>query len=314
MHAVTVVSEGYQAYGIVAGESFLRHNPGSQFTIVTAGCSADPFRGRGMHVISDSDLALTDLAARRRRYNDFEYVLSLKATVLKAVQQSGDVGVYLDGDLYTVASYAGLDAAFAGQEVLLVPHISSTLPEDGLWPSLTSILTVGVINGGFVAVTDGSNARSFLDWWEARLTTGCRDDPKRGMYVDQRWLDLAITLFPTLRISPDPAWNLGHWNVWGTNLRRGATGWSVDGNPLRAFHFSGFDPLRPTLLSRHQNRVLLTEGSPLGVLCLEYAEALLAAGHETFAKEAARRYGDLGHRLMPLARATAGVRARLGRG
>ncbi|MDB5419958.1 MAG: hypothetical protein JWP50_3377, partial [Phenylobacterium sp.] len=48
---------------------------------------------------------------------------------------------------------------------------------------------------------------------------------------------------------------------------------------LGFFHFSGFDPARPDMLSKHQDRVRLADGSPLAELLADYAKALLANGH-----------------------------------
>ena len=55
----------------------------------------------------------------------------------------------------------------------------------------------------------------------------------------------------------------------------------VDGQPLTFFHFSGFDPHRPKVLSKHQNRISVTPGSPLAELLAEFAEAMLRNGHAT---------------------------------
>ncbi len=54
--------------------------------------------------------------------------------------------------------------------------------------------------------------------------------------------------------------------------------YTVDGEPLRFFHFSGFDPGRPHLLSRHQTRNRLSECPALARICREYAEEAIAEG------------------------------------
>ena len=38
-----------------------------------------------------------------------------------------------------------------------------------------------------------------------------------------------------------------------------ADGYTVNGRPLRFFHFSGFDPGRPFILSKHQTRIRLPD-------------------------------------------------------
>ena len=70
---------------------------------------------------------------------------------------------------------------------------------------------------------------------------------------------------------------MAYWNVFGRRLEWTGQRWELDGRPLRFYHFSGYDPNRPWLLSLHQGerpRVLLSENPPLARLCQEYGEAL----------------------------------------
>ena len=53
----------------------------------------------------------------------------------------------------------------------------------------------------------------------------------------------------------------------------------MNGRPLVFFHFSGFDPARPEVLSKHQDRIVPPPGSPLAELLAVYGKALLDNGH-----------------------------------
>ena len=55
---------------------------------------------------------------------------------------------------------------------------------------------------------------------------------------------------------------------------------TVNGHPLVFFHYSGFDPARPDLLSKHQNRIRLPDDGVLSDLCDLYREELFANGAE----------------------------------
>ena len=61
-------------------------------------------------------------------------------------------------------------------------------------------------------------------------------------------------------------------------------GYEIDGRPLHFFHFSGYDPRLPNVLSKHQDRILLSEEPALERLCGEYGEALLERGFESTIK------------------------------
>jgi hypothetical protein len=105
-------------------------------------------------------------------------------------------------------------------------------------------------------------------------------DLKDGLFTDQRWMDLAPGFVGSVDLIREPGLNLAYWNLEGRELSRGVDGWRVDGEPLAFFHFSGFDPARPKVLSKHQDRISVAAGSPLAELLADYAQALLKNGHE----------------------------------
>ena len=92
----------------------------------------------------------------------------------------------------------------------------------------------------------GETAHALLDWWSERLEKDCVNEPERGRFVDQRWIDLAPGLWPGIDVLRDTAFNIAYWNLPTRSLEDdGDGGYRVDGEPLRFFHFSGFDPRTP---------------------------------------------------------------------
>jgi len=69
--------------------------------------------------------------------------------------------------------------------------------------------------------------------------------------VDQRWVDLAFGYFGAY-VLRDPGFNVAYWNAEFRRLDRNGDGQTVvnDEWPLRFFHFSGYSPRRPYLLSK----------------------------------------------------------------
>jgi hypothetical protein len=99
-----------------------------------------------------------------------------------------------------------------------------------------------VFNLGFVGVRNCSEGRRFSRWWAQRLLKYCHDDLARGLFTDQKWVNLAPCFFDNVGILRSPAFNVATWNL--TN--RTATGSLeqgifVNGEPLGFYHFSGFD-------------------------------------------------------------------------
>ena len=122
--------------------------------------------------------------------------------------------VYFDPDILDPrrarrVSCARLDDA----AILLTPHLTAPLPDDGLVPSEINILQAGTYNLGFVALARRASARALLRWWEARLADRCQMAVERGMHVDQKWIDLVPGFFDDVAIVRDPSWNVAYWNA-----------------------------------------------------------------------------------------------------
>jgi glycosyltransferase involved in cell wall biosynthesis len=101
------------------------------------------------------------------------------------------------------------------------------------------------------------------------------------MFVDQRWVDLVPGYFEHT-ICTDPGANVAYWNLSSRRVKRSMLGYEVNGRPLQFFHFSGFDPLRPFLLTKHQVgevRIRLDDHPAVAALCQAYARQLLDAGY-----------------------------------
>lgn len=106
------------------------------------------------------------------------------------------------------------------------------------------------------------------------------------MFVDQRWIDFAPALFDAA-IVDDSGMNVAYWNLPLLRLARDGERITVNGQPLRFFHFSGFSPEAADRLSKHapihpSDQPLVAEP------CARYAAALEEAG---FAESSVMPYG-----------------------
>jgi hypothetical protein len=70
----------------------------------------------------------------------------------------------------------------------------------------------------------------------------CVDDKARGLFTDQKWVDLAPGFFDGVRILRNPRLNVAPWNI-GQRKVSGTfdVGFRVEGEPLGFYHFTGFD-------------------------------------------------------------------------
>ena len=85
---------------------------------------------------------------------------------------------------------------------------------------------------------------------------------------------MAAVLFDPY-IERSPAYNVAYWNLDQRSLGITDDVVTVDGSPLKFFHFSGFNPAKPWWLSKHHPvvpRNLVSSSSALTVLCDDYGQ------------------------------------------
>ncbi|MCB1920892.1 MAG: glycosyl transferase [Candidatus Competibacteraceae bacterium] len=150
---------------------------------------------------------------------------------------------YFDPDIVIFSGLQGLIDRLDQHSILLTPH--QTLPEqslDAVIDNEIGSLKHGVFNLGFLGVRTSEQGRQFLNWWAERLQHFCHDDIAGGLFTDQRWIDLAPAFFSDIGILREPGYNVATWNLThrhaAGSLERGIT---INGEPLRFYHFSGFD-------------------------------------------------------------------------
>src|SRR4051794_2763135 len=125
----------------------------------------------------------------------------------------------------------------------------------------------GVYNLGFLAIADRPAARDFLAWWEERLATGCRHAVADGLHWEQRWADLAPTLFADVAVLRDARVNVGHWNLPERSVE-----------DVRLFRFSGYEPDAPERATRYADRLGTAALNGASDYFARYREALLDEG------------------------------------
>ena len=284
MNICTIIAKNYAAHARVLAESFrARHPDGTCTVLVIDGHegfldpAAEPFELLGIDAIG-----LPDPQRMAASYDVTELSTAVKPWLLRTLLARDGVETitYLDPDIWIADSIEQVAVLAREHNVVLTPHFTTPLPRDGLKPAEEDILIAGTYNLGFISLGSSQTADELLDWWSERLERHCVVDPANGLFVDQRWIDLAPGIWPGIHILRDPGYNVAYWNLARRQLKRGEEGIRVEGEPLRFFHFSGFDPFHPGVLSKHQNRIEVKELPLLSELCQEHAERLLQSGHE----------------------------------
>lgn len=283
--ACTIVSPNYLAYARTLAASYLAQHPDHRFFVLIVADLADstPFAGGAFTPVMLHEIGLRDIRSAAMKFDILELNTNVKPTFMKhLVDHYGlDALLYFDPDIFV---YAPLDPVYAeldsGATAVLTPHILSPLP-DGRSPGEQDLLYNGTFNLGFIAVGRSEESWKLLTWWEDRCLTLGFSEGRTGLFVDQKWMNLAPALFKHISILRDPGLNMAYWNLHERTVVDGPEGRlvasPVTGSvPLRFFHFSGFDVKDPGILSKNAARFSLAERPDLQPLADGYRAAVLA--------------------------------------
>jgi hypothetical protein len=174
-----------------------------------------------------------------------ELSTAIKPFVLKTLLAREDVArvIYFDPDMVLFSRLDDLLADIEGASIGLTPHqVKPETTLDAVRDNEIASLKHGVYNLGFLAVNNVTEGRRFADWWAERVYHFCIADIPNGLFTDQRWVDLAPAFFDGVKILKNPRFNVATWNLT-TRLLAGslAQGYTIDGEPLGFYHFTGFD-------------------------------------------------------------------------
>ncbi len=285
IHACTIVARNYLAQASVLADSFVRAHSEGDFTILCIDLQGERVDSDDprVRVVAPTDAGFSETEFNRMAaiYTVVELATAVKPTLLRhLVRETGDPVTYLDPDIVVFEPLDEIERRAREHEIVLTPHTSIPLPDDGKRPHEAAFLEAGVFNLGFIAVSPA--AVPFLDWWAGRLARHCLVATHEGIFVDQKWINLVPCYFPNHYVMRDPEVNVAYWNLPVRRLESRPEGWFVDDRRLIFFHFSGYDPARPDLFSKYQGadpRIRLDEHRDLRALCDDYAACLEAAGH-----------------------------------
>lgn len=279
----TIVARNYLAQAQVFTTSFIRHNPGVRvLTLVIDGDAEDRLRTNVGEVVLPEDLGLPERLLHDMfvMYDVMELATALKpAMLMHALRSGASSAAYFDPDIKVYAPLDDVLETAHREDILLTPHALQPMPRDGRMLTEQNIMLSGIYNLGFIAV--GPGAFRFLSWWHERLQTDAIVDIANALFTDQRWIDWVPALFRH-SISRDRGLNAAYWNLHERTVEGTPEAPLASGVPLRFFHFSGYDPSSPWLLSKHfldRPRTLLSEHPALRALCDDYGDDLRAAGH-----------------------------------
>lgn len=284
----TVSSKARLAHVNVLAESLSTHHPGAQIFCLLVD-SIENFLDqlslkKNIELIKTPTLKnVPNFTELFFKYNAFEATAALKPYFCEHLFKTYNMRklVYLDSDIYVTTNMDELNNLLEESSIILTPHITTQLPSDGFQPDELTFLKAGAFNTGFVGISNMQETLNFLSWWKNRLWLFGISSVAEGMCMDQKWIDLAPSLFDKVYILRNPGYNVAHWNLHERKFSVSEEKILVNNESLKFFHFSGFDPNNIEVISKYQTRYKLVNFPELRTLFELYKKLLLENGYNT---------------------------------
>jgi hypothetical protein len=241
--ACTIVSPNYLPYARTLATSYIEHHPGDLFSVLLVADIHDKtlFDQEPFNVVFLDEIGLTNISTLAMKYDILELNTNVKPTFMKFLLRQAYLEklIYLDPDIRVYCPLLEIYDLLESNNVVLTPHITSPIPSNNV-PSEQEFLQSGTYNLGFIAVRRGAATDALLNWWEARCLEQGFNERRTGLFVDQKWINLAPVLFDGVAQCKHPGCNMAYWNLHERILNKAGVRHLVNGTyDLCFYHFSG---------------------------------------------------------------------------
>ncbi len=275
----TIFAKNYLAHARTLMDSVARFHPEARRVALLVDEPEGCFRpeAEDFEIFGSGRLPVPQRAHFFFKYTRLEASTALKPLFLSWLleREGARRVIYLDPDIELYARLDPVEEALERRPYVLTPHL---LRPDS--PGQSEILRCGAFNLGFFAARPAPVTEALLGWWAQKTCAEGFVDFERGLFVDQRWMDLAPALFPEAGILRDAGCNVAWWNLAERNLSAEAGGFRAGGAVLRFFHFSGYQPGRPDEVSRFAPGLETGREGPRRALFDAHRRALLENGYQ----------------------------------
>ena len=294
----TIVSRNYFHFALTLMASVAEHMPGTHRVVALCDEMQDlPVPDSTLEVIGAQELGIQHFDRMAMQYSILELNTAIKPFVFQRLRQRPNVHkiIYFDPDIQLYSSGAPLLQRLESAQAVLTPHLTAPLLDDR-HPSDLAILQSGTYNLGFLALRCDADTDRLVQWWQQKLLRDCVVDIPRGLFTDQKWMDLVPGFLPRALIERHLGWNVAYWNLLHRDLSEENGQIMVNGQPLFFFHFSGHDP-HSGWVSKHQDRFRMSD-------CSATAKKLFAQYSQTLTDHGRERYASLPYAFARLADGT----------
>jgi len=279
----TIIAKNYISFARTLCNSFLKLHPEGKCYVLII----DSIEGylnpetENFEIIKLDNIGIQNLREFCFKYNIIELSTALKPYLLKYLLDFRSINkiLYLDPDILVTNRLDSLYEELDKYDFIITPHLNKDYPDDGLLPNDATIMKHGIFNLGFIGVRKCENSSKFLLWWQHKLYDKCLINTANGYFVDQKFIDLAITLFNNYKIIYDVGYNVAFWNLHSRSISYIEDKWCCNDGILYFYHFSSYKPETPNLITSNQTRYTLEDSPELRSLYSEYYKILVENGY-----------------------------------
>jgi hypothetical protein len=206
--------------------------------------------GNGVEYYHVSPESFRDNAAYTQ-YADMQYLVEAnRPKVVLEYLEKYDQVILVGADVYFTGPFREVLKKYPSADGLASVHHSSPLPEDGRSPTNHGNHVMGHLNADFQVWRRTPETLRFLNWCFEQMTLFDVANAR-----DQIWLNFAPSHVRDFVILKEPGVNTAYYNLHERRLAKdGADRWTVNGQLMYFFQFSGFNPQKPHILSRYNQR------------------------------------------------------------
>ena len=288
----TLCSNNYLAHAWALGSSIIKFDKDVRFVIGLVDLKDDSIQYNkypDFQILPYNEIGFPFFEEMIGQYNVIEFNTAVKPYFIDYFFRTndGDVAVlYIDPDILIYQSSQAIFSLLERASIVLTPNLTEVSSQ--IAPGELASLRHGMFNLGFIGLRKSPDSIRFTEWWMNRLRYHCKIDKGRGVFVDQKWVDLAPLYFKDLYISYDKGLNMAWWNLSERKLIEQDGSYYVNNtnNPLVFFHFSGYKPNSPYYTGRNNDDPEYTfVGRPeLKGIFSDYSSRLMEHGFKTLSQ------------------------------
>lgn len=230
---ITTNSHLYKAFALA--DSLVQSNGLLHILVVDAYENIQPPNNAILYPLSIIQDELAQKLIRKYTAHSDKLRWSMKAAFLSYLLTDFNKVIYIDNDVYFYNDASFLFDELTNNNVLLTPHFYSANPlREQNW--LEANFRVGLYNAGFFGVN--KNAKDVLKWWMQCCLYNIKQSYWRGLFDDQKYLDLIPILFDQVKVLKHKGCNAAGWNYRNYNITKQGEQFQLNGHDLVFIHFA----------------------------------------------------------------------------